>query len=119
MQGTERAGWRKILHSIQGDEGVRPARKWLEMAEGQIQAIGASAVRQTLERWFEPLRRGSTVRLSREGSFLLRSFIWLAQSLNEPELLSRVGEISGVEFIPKENAEKVVEAAAQAVGRGV
>jgi len=117
MRGAERENWRRLLHSIQGDEGVRLAPKWLRGAEAQIQAIGPASFRAALLRWFEPLRRGRTQRLSREGSFILRSFIWLAQSLNDAELTARVGEIAEVEFKPKKNGEKAVRAAAEAVGR--
>ena len=117
MRGAERENWRRLLHSIQGDEGVRPAPKWLRGAEAQIQAIGPVPFRAALWRWFEPLRRGRTQRLSREGSFILRSFIWLAQSLNDAELTARVGEIAEVAFKPKKNGEKAVRAAAEAVGR--
>ncbi len=97
MQGKERENWRTLLYSIEGDEGVRPQPKWLKNAEAQIQAIGAAAVRARLMEWFEPLRFGRTQRLSREGSFILRSFIWLARSLNDPEVMARVGEICDAE----------------------
>ncbi len=100
-----RENWRRLLHSIQGDEGVRPAPKWLRSAEAQIQALEPAAFPTCLMRWFEPLRRGRTQRLSREGSFILRSFIWLAQSLKDAELMERVGEISEVEFKPSQEDE--------------
>jgi hypothetical protein len=117
MRGTKRENWRRLLHSIQGDEGVRPAPKWLRSAEAQIQAIGPAEFRTCVVRWFEPLRRGRTQRLSREGSFILRSFIWLSVSLNDGSLIARVTEICEVDFKPKENGEKVVRAVAEALGR--
>src|SRR6185369_7214460 len=63
-----------------------------------------------------PLKTGVTQRLSREGSFLLRSFVWLAQASKDPELAARVVEISEVDFKPKANGQKVIRAAAEAAG---
>jgi hypothetical protein len=57
-----------------------------------------------------------TQRLSREGSYLLRAFIWLAEASKDPELKGRVAEITGVEFKPKVNGQKVIRAAAEATG---
>ena len=117
MQGPERESWRRLLYSIDGDEGTKPAPKWLESAHAQIQAIGAVAFQTRLARWLDPLRAGSTQPLSRAGSFLLRSFIWLASSLNDPELMARVAEIPEVKFKPKKNCDKVLRAAAEALGK--
>jgi hypothetical protein len=39
--------------------------------------------------------------------------------LHAPELVVRIGEFSEVEFKPKKNGEKVVRAAAEAIGRDV
>lgn len=90
LRGAERETWRRLLYGIHGDEGTRPAPRWLSEAQTAVQAIGPQAVRARLMRWFEPLQRGRTQRLSREGSFLLCSLVWLAQSLNDPELRARV-----------------------------
>jgi hypothetical protein len=117
MRGAERENWRRLLYSVNGDEGPRPAARWLTDADALIQAIGPQAFRAALTRWLKPLQRGSTQRLSREGSFLLRSFICLAESLKDPELLSRVGEICEVDFKPKSNGQKVIRAAAEAIGK--
>ncbi len=117
MQGSEKEHWRRVLYSIDGDEGVRPAPRWLSDAETRIEAIGPREFRTRLERWLEPLQAGSVHRLSREGSFLLRSFIWLAQLLSDPNLRARVGAISQVQFKPKSNGEKVIRAAAEAAGQ--
>src|SRR3954451_15202971 len=117
MQGAQRESWRRLLHSINGDETARPARRWLLDARAHIQAIGPETFRATLMDWFKPLQPGRPQRLSREGSFLLRSFIWLAESLADPELLARVGDICNVEFKPKSNGQKVVRAAAEAIGK--
>jgi hypothetical protein len=117
MQGPVRESWRKLLHSIEGDMGVRPSPKWVKNAESQIQAIGADAFEKQLSHWFEPLRSGATVRLSREGSFILRRLMFLAQSLAKPELTARLGEIADVQFKPKKNGEKVIRAAAEAIGK--
>jgi len=62
------------------------------------------------------LEAGRKVKLSREGSFLLRSLMWAAQLLKDPALTARVGEIAKVEFSPKKNGEKVVRAAGDAAG---
>ena len=118
MMGAEREHWRRLLYSIEGDEGTRPAPKWLESSEAQIQALGRAAFQSRLSRWLEPLRPGSKQPLSRAGSFLLRSFIWLAQLLKDPEVTAKVAEIAEVQFTPKKNGEKVVRAAAEAAGQG-
>jgi hypothetical protein len=117
MQGAERENWRRLLYSINGDEGPRPAARWLSDARTIVEAIGPQAFRARLLGWFEPLQRGRTQRLSREGSFLLRAFVWLAASTEDPELLARIGEIAEVEFKPKSNGQKVVRAAAEASGK--
>jgi hypothetical protein len=117
MHGGEREDWRRLLHSIDGDEGVRPAPAWLRNAASRIESLGPASFRDHLVRWFAPLRPGHTQPLSREGSFILRSFIWLAQSLNDADLTASVGGIAEVEFKPKKNGEKVVRAASEAIGK--
>ena len=117
MAGSDREHWRRFLYSIEGDEGVRPAPKWLEEADARIQAIGVDAFRTRIRHWMDPLRRGSTQHLSREGSFILRSLIWIGQHLNDPELMSRISEIPEVQFKPKKYGEKVWRAAGEALGR--
>ena len=117
MRGAERESWRRLLYSVHGDEGVHPAPRWLAGSSALIEAIGPQAFRARLMRWFEPLQRARSQRLSREGSFLLRSFIWLAESMKDPELLARVSEICEVEFKPKSNGQKVIRAAAEAIGK--
>lgn len=117
MQGAERENWRRLLHSINGDETTRPAPRWLSKAQTHIQAIGPDAFCAAMMKWCKPLQPGHSQPLSREGSFLLRSFIWLAESLSNPELLARVGDISQVEFKPKSNGQKVIRAAAEAIGK--
>jgi hypothetical protein len=106
-----------LLYSIDGDEGAHPAASWLSKAETLIEAIGVEPFRASLTRWFEPLQRGRPQRLSREGSFLLRSFIWLAASLHDAALSAKIGEICEVDFKPKSNAQKVIRAAAEATGK--
>jgi hypothetical protein len=117
MRGAERENWRRLLYSIHGDEGVRPAPRWLDSANSRIEAIGRDAFRERLLCWFQPLQPGSTQKLSREGSHLLRSLIWLAESSKDSELLAAVGKIPDVSFKPKNNGEKVIRAAAEATGR--
>lgn len=116
MQGAERENWRRLLYSIHGDEGTRPAPKWTTEAEAAIQKIGTEAFRARLAGWLAPLKKGLAQRLSREGSFILRSFIWLAQASKDPELEAKVAEISEVEFKPKANGQKVIRAATEAAG---
>jgi hypothetical protein len=116
MQGAERENWRRLLYSIHGDEGTRPAPKWTTEAEAVIQKIGPDAFRARLAGWLAPLKKGAAQRLSREGSFILRSFIWLAQASKDPELEAKVAEISEVEFKPKTNGQKLIRAAAEAAG---
>jgi hypothetical protein len=116
MHSVERSNWRRLLHSIQGDEGVRPAPSWLAKAEAAIQSIGLSAFRTQLLRWFEPLRPDRSARLSREGSFLLRSLIWIIPKLESPDLLGIARGIPRVDFKPRKNAEKVIRAAAEISG---
>jgi len=116
MQGEQRDNWRRLLYSIHGDEGTRPAPKWSAAADLAIQSIGRDAFNTRLSAWLSPLQKGTTHRLSREGSFLLRSFIWLAQKADHPALTARVAEIAQVEFKPKPNGEKVLRAAAEAAG---
>jgi len=117
MAGADREHWRLFLYSIEGDEGVRPAPKWLKEADAWIGAIGADAFRTRIRHWMDPLRRGSTHPLSREGSFILRALIWVGQSLNDPELMGRIAEIPEVQFKPKRNGEKVLRAAGEALAR--
>lgn len=117
MAGIERENWRRLLYSINGDEGPRPAPRWLADARVIVEAIGVERFRASLMRWFEPLQRGRKQRLSREGSFLLRAFVWLAQPLQDTELLARVEEMIEVDFKPKSNGQKVIRAAAEATGK--
>jgi hypothetical protein len=116
MQGEERENWRRILYSIHGDEGTRPAPKWTTATGAAIQKIGPEAFRARLTGWLAPLNRGQAQRLSREGSFLLRSFIWLAQASGDQELKAKLAAIAEVEFKPKANGQKVIRAAAEAAG---
>jgi hypothetical protein len=116
MRGAERENWQRLLYSIRGDEGTRPAPKWNTQADASILAIGPEAFRARLIGWLAPLKKGVTQRLSREGSFVLRAFVWLAQASKDPELAMRVAEISEVEFKPKANGQKVIRAAAEAAG---
>jgi hypothetical protein len=116
MQGAEKEHWRALLYIIHGDEGTRPAPKWTAAADAAIDKIGVDAFRARLAAWLSPLKKGVTQRLSREGSYILRSFIWLAQASNDPALVARVPEICDVEFKPKANGVKVVRAAAEAAG---
>ena len=116
MHGAERENWRRLLYRIHGDEGTRPAPKWTTEADAAIQKIGPEAFRARLAGWLAPLKKGVTQRLSREGSFVLRSFVWLAQASRDRDLMARVAEISEVEFKPKGNGQKVIRAAAEAVG---
>jgi len=115
MQGVERENWGRLLHSINGDESTRPRTRWLNDLEIIAQAIGTQAFRDRIMQWLEPLTPGATQRLSREGSFILRSVIWAAVAVNEPQLLARVADIRAVKFKPKSNGEKVVYAATDAM----
>ncbi|MDX2149508.1 MAG: hypothetical protein SFV54_02155 [Bryobacteraceae bacterium] len=117
MSGAERENWRRLLHSIRGDETGRPAPKWIPESQKIVAAMGADAFCRRLLVWFEPLKPGATQKLSREGSFILRSLVWLAGSVGETALLDCLRSISEVEFKPKNNGEKVRRAAAEAVGR--
>ena len=116
MQGTERENWTRILYSIHGDESTRPAPKWIKETESIVQKIGSEAFRDRLIQWLAPLGRGVIQKLSREGSFLLRSFVWLAQISKASNLIARLPEIGGVEFKPKANGQKVIRAVADAAG---
>jgi hypothetical protein len=115
MQGAERENWRRPLHSIDGDESTRPRPRWLDDLEIIVQAIGTEAFRDRIMQWLDPLMPGATQRLSREGSLILRSVIWAAVAVNDPQLLARVAEILAVEFKPKSNGEKVICAATDAM----
>jgi hypothetical protein len=116
MTGAERENWRRVFYSIHGDEGTRPSPKWSSSADAWIREIGREPFVERLAGWLAPLRKSAVVRLSREGSFLLRSFVWLAQAANHPELMARVAEIPDVAFKPKANGQKVVRAAEEAAG---
>jgi hypothetical protein len=115
MGGLEREHWRKLLHSIDGDEGVRPAPKWLKESAVRIGTIGDTQFRARLLEWLRPLRPGTTHRLSREGSYILRSLLWLTPML-DPEAHAIVAGIPQVEFKPKRNGEKVINAATSLAG---
>lgn len=106
MQGAEPENWRRLLYSIHGDEGTRPASKWSTSAAAAIQRIGPEAFRSRLAGWLAPLNRGVKQRLSREGSFLLRAFVWLAQASNDPGLTKMLGEVAIVEYKPKSNGRR-------------
>ncbi|MCW5983557.1 MAG: hypothetical protein KIT09_36035 [Bryobacteraceae bacterium] len=117
MRDSRRENWRRLLYSVHGDEGTRPTARWLGNAKALVEAIGPEEFRVSLMQWFAPLKRGCAQRLSREGSYLLRSFIWLVESLKAPDLLAKVTEICEVEFKPKSNGQKAIRAAAEAVGK--
>jgi hypothetical protein len=116
MQSPDRENWRQLLHSIQGDEGVQPSRSWMAKAQQRIAAIGVAPFRGHMLRWFHSLQPSHTVRLSREGSFLLRSLLWLVPHLQSAELLGIVRGIPRVTFKPAKNGEKVIRAAAEIAG---
>lgn len=117
MQGGGRDHWRKLLYSIHGDEGTRPTVRWTEFAKAQIAQIGRDDFRAFVLSWFQPLQSGRSQRLSREGSYLLRSFVWLCEISADPELLPRLPSIGEVEFKPKANGQKVIRAVAEATER--
>jgi hypothetical protein len=119
MRGTERERWRQLLHSIDGDQGPRPAPRWLRRANELVQELGTEAFATRMVGWLGPLRRGSNVRLSRPGSHVLRALIWIAAPLNDPSLRASIADLRDVRFTPKTNAEKVIRAAAEAVGETV
>src|SRR5437868_9649493 len=58
MQGVERENWRRLLHSINGDESTRPWPRWLNDLEIIVQAIGTEAFRDRIMQWLEPLKPG-------------------------------------------------------------
>jgi hypothetical protein len=117
MTGTDRENWRRLLHSIHGAEGVRPAPRWLEQAQALITAIGEDSFNRQLASWFGQFQPGRDQKLSREGSYLLRSFIWLAEASGDGDLIEKLGGILEVKFKPKANGVKVVRAAAEAAGK--
>ena len=110
MQGAEREAWRSLLYCIHGDEGTRPSGKWLTSTQAAIARIGPDAFRAHAGRWLSPLQDAGPHRLSREGSHILRAFIWLAESSQAPELLSQLPAIAEVQFKPKPNGQKVIKA---------
>jgi hypothetical protein len=116
MQSAEREQWRQLLHSIQGDEGVQPSHTWMTKAQRTIEAIGVTAFRAYMLRWFGAFQPNHTLRLSREGSFLLRSLLWLVPHLESAELLELVRGIPQVTFKPSKNGEKVIRTAAEISG---
>lgn len=116
MQGDERENWRRLLYSIHGDESGRPPGKWVERATAITASIGRDSFRDRLLGWFQSLQPGVKQKLSREGSFILRSFLWLIEAHRDPQLLDKVREIARVEFTPKANGQKVIRAAAEALG---
>jgi hypothetical protein len=117
MRGVEREGWRKLLHSIHGDEGVRPSGAWLTKAKTIIGEIGPEAMAVVLLRWFTPLRKGGAVRLSRPGSYVLRSLLWLVPLLENKDMAASAAEIAEAVFKPKKNGEKVIRTAAGIAGK--
>ena len=116
MQGAERERWRKILHSIDGDQGGRAAPRWLERASAIVEEMPADAFASRMLDWLAPLRRGTTARLSRAGSHVLRALIWIAVPRNDARLMASIAEISEVRFTPRPNGVKILCAAADAVG---
>ncbi|MBX9600606.1 MAG: hypothetical protein K2X35_06370 [Bryobacteraceae bacterium] len=116
MQGAERESWRRLLYSIHGDESGRPAGKWVERASAIAAGIGPDSFRDRLLGWFQVLQPGVKQKLSREGSFILRSLLWLIEANRDPRLLEKAREIARVEFTPKANGQKVIRAAAEALG---
>lgn len=117
MTGPERENWRRILYSVDGDEGVRPAPRWLQQAQTLVAAIGIDEFNTRMAGWLASLRPGREQRLSREGSYLLRSFIWLIETSGDADLLAKAWSISQVQFKPKDIAGKVIRAAAEANGQ--
>ena len=81
-----------------------------------MEAIGCAEFNSRMAGWFSPLRSMSTQRLSREGSYLLRSFVWLAADSKSPDMLAQIRELRAVNFKPASNGEKVVRAAREAIG---
>ena len=116
-RGQQKENWRRLLYNVNGDEGTRPSADWLARSRTYIQAIGPEEFVNRVRSWFSPLRPMCAQRLSREGSFLLRSFIWLANDSKSPELLTKIAEISAVKFKPETNGQKVIRAAAEASGK--
>jgi len=116
MAGAERGHWRQLLHSIDGDQGPRPAPRWLRRANELVQELGAAPFGTRMTAWLAPLRHGTTARLSRPGSHVLRALIWIAAPQNDPALMHAIAGIRHVRFTPKTNAEKVIRAAAEAAG---
>jgi hypothetical protein len=110
MRGPHKENWRRLLYRIHGDEGTRPAASWLAQSRKDIEAIGSADFNSRVRGWFAPLRALSAHRLSREGGFLLRSFVWLAADSKSPDLLTKIREISGVKFKPESNGQKVIRA---------
>ena len=116
MRGTERERWRQLLYSIDGDQGPRPAPRWLTRANELVQELGAAAFSTRMIAWLGSLRRGTNARLSRPGSHVVRALIWVAAPLKDPALMESIAGIPEVRFTPKTNGEKVVRAAAEALG---
>jgi hypothetical protein len=116
MRGAERERWRQLLHSIDGDQTPRPAPRWLKRANESVHELGVAGFSTRMIAWLGPLRRGTTARLSRPGSHILRALIWIAAPLNDPALMEPISGIRDVRFTPKLNGEKVIHAAANAVG---
>jgi hypothetical protein len=116
MRGTDKENWRRLLYGTHGDEGTRPAASWLAQSRRHIEAIGCAEFNSRMAGWFSPLRSMSTQRLSREGSYLLRSFVWLAADSKSPDMLAQIRELRAVNFKPASNGEKVVRAAREAIG---
>lgn len=97
-------------------KGQRPAASWLAQSRKHVEDLGFAEFNTRVMSWFGLLRSASVQRLSREGSFLLRSFVWLAADLKSPDLLAQIREMSGVKFKPESNGQKVLRAAAEALG---
>jgi hypothetical protein len=116
MRGTDKEVWRRLLYGIHGDEGTRPTASWLAQSRRHVEAIGCGEFNSRVAGWFSPLGSMSAQRLSREGSYLLRSFVWLAADSKSPDMLAQIREIRAVNFKPASNGEKVIRAATEALG---
>ncbi len=117
MQGPEREAWRRLLYCIHGDEGTRPSGKWTAATRAAVERIGQEEFRARAAEWLEPLGEGAVQRLSREGGYILRAFVWLAEASQAPQLLAKLPAIAQVRFKPKSHGQKAVKAAQDALSR--
>src|SRR3954451_8970847 len=51
MKGAEREQWRRLVYTIHGDEGTRPAPKWTAQTEALIRSIGEDSFRARMLIW--------------------------------------------------------------------